>query len=57
MGGDCTDLLTTENVYNVMVVKLWKNNIGGMRRKLWTRDCPQKIKLFTWLLIEDKLLT
>jgi hypothetical protein len=57
MGGDCTGHLTTKNVYNVLVAELWKNKIGGWRRKLWAWDCRQKIKLFLWLLIEDKLLT
>ena len=28
-----------------------------MRRKLWTWNCPLKIKIFLWLLLEDKLLT
>jgi len=56
-GGDCTGLLTTKNVYNALAAELWKNKIGGWRRKLWAWDFPQKIKLFSWLLIEDKLLT
>jgi ribonuclease HI len=56
-GGDCTGLLTTKNVYNALSAELWKNIIGGVRRKLWTWECPLKTKLFTWLLIEDKLLT
>jgi hypothetical protein len=56
-GGDCSGLITTKNVYNALATELWKNKIGGWRRNLWGWDCPQKIKLFSWLLIEDKLLT
>jgi hypothetical protein len=39
------------------VAELWQKNNGGVRRKLWNWECPQKIKLFSSLLIEDKLLT
>jgi hypothetical protein len=31
--------------------------VGGWRRKLWKWDCPLKIKLFTWLVAENKILT
>jgi hypothetical protein len=56
-GGDGSGYLTTMYVYNALVVELWQKNNGGVRRKLWNWECPQKIKLFSWLLIEDKLLT
>jgi ribonuclease HI len=56
-GGDGTGYLTTKNVYNALATKLWQKNNGGVRRKLWNWECPQKIKIFSWLLIEDKLLT
>jgi hypothetical protein len=56
-GGDCTGILSTRNVYNAWQLKIWQKNIGGWQRRIWNWDCPQKIKLFSWLLIEDKLLT
>jgi len=56
-GGDSYGMITTKNVYNALASKLWKNKIRGWRRNLWGWDFPQKIKLFAWLLIEDKLLT
>jgi hypothetical protein len=56
-GGDSSGQLTVKNVYNALSSKLWKNKIGGWRKKLWSWDCPQKIKLFAWLVIENKILT
>jgi hypothetical protein len=46
MGGDNSGQLTVKNVYNALATKLWKKTIGGLRKKLWLWDCPQKIKLF-----------
>jgi hypothetical protein len=31
--------------------------IGGWRKALWSWSCPLKIKLFTWLVVENKILT
>jgi hypothetical protein len=31
--------------------------IGGWRKSLWSWDCPLKLKLFTWLVAENKILT
>jgi hypothetical protein len=44
MRGDGTGLLTTKNVYNALASELWQKNNGGVRRKLWSWDFPQKIK-------------
>jgi hypothetical protein len=56
-GGDNSGQLTVKNVYNALATKLWKKTIGGWRKKLWSWDCPQKIKLFVWLAVENKILT
>jgi len=57
IGGDCTGILSTRNVYNALAAELWQNINGGVQRRIWTWDCSQKIKLFPCLLIEEKLLT
>jgi len=57
MGGDGTCILNTKNVYNPLAAELWQKNNGGVKRKLWSWECPLKLKLFSWLLIEDTLLT
>jgi len=44
-------------VYNAVATKLWMTKVGGWRRKLWRWDCPLKIKLCTWLVAENKILT
>jgi hypothetical protein len=44
-------------VYNAVATKLWKFKTGGWRKKLWKWDCPLKIKLFAWLVVENKILT
>jgi hypothetical protein len=56
-GGDNSGQLSVKNVYNALTKKLWKIKIGGWRRKPWSWDCPQKIKLFSWLVAENKILT
>ena len=57
MGGDNSGQFSVKNVYNALASKLWKFKIGGSRKKLWSWDCPLKIKLFAWLVVENKILT
>jgi len=56
-GGDKSGKLKVKSVYNALVTKLWKKTIGGWREKLWLWECPQKIKLFVWPVVENKILT
>jgi hypothetical protein len=56
-GGDYSGQLTVKNVYDALETKQWKNSIGGWRKILWLWDCPLKIKLFVWLVAENKILT
>jgi hypothetical protein len=56
-GGDSSGQISVKNVYSALSKKLWKFKTGGWRRKLWKWDCPLKIKLFAWLLAENKILT
>jgi hypothetical protein len=56
LGGDCSGRITVKNAYEAIEKKKHAYLIGGWRKTLWTWDCPLKIKLFTWLLVENKLL-
>jgi hypothetical protein len=56
-GGDHSGMLTVKNVYTALSKKLWPLQIVGWRKHLWSWDLPYKIKLFTWLVVENKLLT
>jgi len=56
-GGDRSGSLTVKNIYCALVKKKWQYVIGGWRRHMWNWDMAQKIKLFTWLSIENKILT
>jgi hypothetical protein len=56
-GGDKSGLISVKNVYTALTNKLWHHTIGGWRRHLWSWNIAQKIRLFTWLAIENKILT
>jgi hypothetical protein len=56
-GGDASGQISVKNVYEALSNKLWSYKIGGWRRNLWTWDCPLKVKLFFWLVVENKVLT
>jgi hypothetical protein len=56
-GGDGTCIITTKNIYNALAAELWQKNSDIVKRKIWSWECPLKLKLFTWLLMEDKILT
>jgi hypothetical protein len=57
MGGDRSGSLTVKNIYLALAKKKWPNVIGGWRRHMWKWDMVQKIKLFIWLSIENRILT
>jgi hypothetical protein len=56
-GGDSSGQISVKNVYEALSNKIWRYKIGGWRRNIWTWDFPMKIKLFIWLLGENKILT
>jgi len=56
-GGDQSGMLTVKNVYNALTKKIWPHQIAGWRKPLLSWDLPYKIKLFTWLVVENKILT
>jgi hypothetical protein len=55
-GGDSSGNLTAKNVYRALAIKCWANTSERWRLKIWRGDCPLKLKLFAWLLFENKLL-
>jgi hypothetical protein len=55
-GGDNTGKFSVKNVYLAIADKIWKKQDEAWRKKLWKWDCPMKIKLFIWLLTENKIL-
>jgi hypothetical protein len=57
LGGDRLRLLSIKNVYASITNTLWNLNISGWRNNLWSWNIAHKIKLFTWILIENKLNT
>jgi len=56
-GGDRSRCLNVKYIYLSLARKKWLNVIGGWRRHIWKWDMAQKIKLFIWLSIENKILT
>jgi hypothetical protein len=56
-GGDKSGVISVKNIYEALSNQLWKKNQEGWRKKLWKWECPLKIKLFTWLLAADKVLS
>jgi hypothetical protein len=57
MGGDNSGILSVNNVYNAIATKFWSPRVFGWRRNFWKWECPLKIKLFTWLVVENKILS
>jgi hypothetical protein len=57
IGGDKSGLLSVKNVYWAIATKIWQQKTTGWRRKLWIWDLALKIKLFIWLVVENKILT
>jgi hypothetical protein len=57
IGGDTSGRITVKNAYEAVEKKKYAFLIGGWRKALWSWDCPLKLKLFSWLLVENKVLT
>jgi hypothetical protein len=57
IGGNKAGYITVKNGYEALSKSLWNTNLGGWRRKIWKWECPLKIKLFVWLLAENKILS
>jgi hypothetical protein len=57
MGGDTSGRISVKNIYEAIENKKQYLVIGGWRKSLWSWEVPMKLKLFTWLMIENKILT
>jgi len=55
--GDSSGRITVKNVYEAVECKKHAFLIGGWRNTLWKWDCPLKLKLFSWLVVENKVLS
>jgi ribonuclease HI len=55
-GGDGSGQLNAKNVYLALATNSWKPLNASWRQRIWKDDCPMKLKLFAWLLIENRLL-
>jgi hypothetical protein len=56
-GDNSTGLITVKNVYLAAATMKWNNNFGYWCMAMWKWNVPLKIKLFTWLLAENKILS
>jgi hypothetical protein len=56
IGGDRSRLLSAKNVYLALAAQKWRTVIPNWRKRIWREQGPLKHKLFTWLLLENKLL-
>jgi hypothetical protein len=55
-GGDKSGYISVRNIYKALTEEIWPTRDLTWRNRLWKWNCPLKIKLFTWLLTENKLL-
>jgi hypothetical protein len=55
-GGDQSGTLTAKNVYQALTTFYWPLDKTNRFQQLWKANCPLKLKLFTWLLIENRVL-
>jgi hypothetical protein len=55
--GDSSGRISVKNAYEAIEKKKQVFMIGGWRKLLWSWDCPLKLKLFTWLVKENKILS
>jgi hypothetical protein len=57
IGGDNSSILSVKFFYNALAKNLWQHQSGGWRRHMWSWDVVLKIRLFTWLVVENTILT
>jgi len=57
IGGDSSGCPSVSNIYTAITNLHWSLSTDGRRKNIWSWNIPQKIKLFTWLTIENKVNT
>jgi len=55
--GNVSGNITTKNSYDAITSKIWNRSKKWRHYSLWKWDMAPKIKLFTWLLLEKKIIT
>jgi hypothetical protein len=55
-GGNKSGVISVKNIYLASENLRWSHILGGWRRASWGWTVPLKIKLFIWLLAEEKIL-
>jgi hypothetical protein len=55
-GGDKSGYISVRNIYKALTEASWHTRDRTWRSRLWKWNCPLKIKLFTWLMTENKIL-
>jgi hypothetical protein len=55
-GGDKSGYISVRNIYKALTEASWHTRDRTWRTRLWKWNCPLKLKLFTWLLTENKIL-
>jgi hypothetical protein len=55
--GDKSGQISAQNIYAATANSIWPNNISRWKNRFWAWRIPQKIKLFFWLLTENKINT
>jgi hypothetical protein len=56
-GGDNSGNISAKNAYDALASKTWLRSTCWWHNSLWNWDIAPKLKLFTWLLLENKILT
>ena len=56
MGGDKSGIISVRNIYKALAEAVWPIRDQTWLTRLWKWNCPLKLKLFTWLLTENKIL-
>jgi hypothetical protein len=55
--GNVLGNITTKNAYDSITSNIWNHRKNWWHYSLWKWDMAPKIKHFTWLLLENKIIT
>jgi hypothetical protein len=55
-GGDKSGVISVRNIYKALAEASWPTRDQTWHTQLWKWNCLLKLKLFTWLLTENKIL-
>jgi len=55
--GNYSGIIFAKNVYVALATKLWSRSENWLHSSVWKWDLSPNIKLFSWLLLENRILT